>query len=405
MSPLSRRRLLSSIGSLPLAAGFAGCTTTAEGCGEEPPLESRNVESEPGGELPPLGDASWPQPGYDETNARYNPAGTGPEAPARLVWSRSFDTQSTIIPVVEDGTVYVSDESNRLTAIDARTGSTAWRFDGVSTTGPVSAGDGVVFVDDGNSLHAIDTERQEIRWTFSPSEDDGTAGSGRPVEAPTVTDSTVYAALGVPTRVYAVDRDTGAERWQTNGDGVACADDDAIYVSRGASVTAIDADDGTTRWPASIDAGSTVVANGQVFGVVDPATVAAFEAESGERRWEFERTHELLAPPSVSPKGVFVGTAPTEGGDGGNLYVLDHTSGDRLWCGHLGFEQVRSPSVTDEMVYVPRSNQLLQARSVEDGESRWQFNGEMADFGSVAVAGSAVFAGTRNGSLFALGPA
>lgn len=410
MYTVPRRHVLRSVGSLSLATGLAGCSTsgTADQCGDEPVNESRNVESEPGGETPSLPDAGWPQLAYDGTNTRYSSNATGVEAPARLVWSQSFGFESTIIPVVEDSVVYVSDDADRLTAIDARTGSIAWRSGDVSVTGPVAVGDGVVFVSDEDGLHAVDTASREVRWTFAPSDGDGAMATdpatGQAL-APTVTETTVYVASS-SRRVHAVDRETGTERWQVGGGQVAAASGDAVFVYDSGDVMAVETDDGTARWPEPIDAGRTVaVADDGVYGNVDAATVAAFDVESGEQRWEFERTHQLLEPPAVSPDGVFVGTEPTEMGDGGNLYVLDRESGARRWCAHLGFERVRPPSVTDETVYVPRSNGLLQARATDDGTLRWQFHGDHADFGSVAVVGSLAFAGTRNGKLFAFAPA
>jgi outer membrane protein assembly factor BamB len=410
MFTVPRRHVLRSVGSLSLATGLAGCGTsgTADQCGDEPRNESRNVETEPGGETPPLPDAGWPQPAYDGTNARYSSGASGVQAPARLVWSQSFGFESTIVPVVEDGVVYVSDDADRLTAVDAQTGSIAWGSSEVSVTGPVAAGDGVVFVADGDGLHAVDTASREVRWTFAASDGGGAmatdSATGHAI-APTVTETTVYVA-SASRRVHAVDRETGTERWQADGERVAAASGEAVFVYDSGNVMAVEADDGTARWTDPIDAGRTVaVADGGVYGTVDAATVAAFDVESGEKRWEFERTHQLLEPPAVSPNGVFVGTESTEMGDGGNLYVLDPDSGERRWCAHLGFERVRSPSVTDDTVFVPRSNGLLQARATDDGTLRWQFHGDHADFGSVAVVGSLAFAGTRNGKLFAFAPA
>jgi outer membrane protein assembly factor BamB len=413
MLPASRRRVLRSFGSLSIAVGFAGCSGTGstDGCGDDPPAnESQNVESSEDDETPPLRDGAWPQPAYDEGNTRYSPSAAGVEAPARLVWSQSV-AESAVVPVVADGTVYAVDDADRLTALDARTGSMAWRFDEATVTRPVSTGDEVVFVAGEDGLHAVDAETREVRWTFEPSDSDRGGAtvpdrSANPGVAPTVTDATVYVALGDPPRVYAVDRETGTLRWDADGQQVAGVSDDAVFVHADGVLVAADPDDGTTRWTASLRGGTDVaVADGRVYGLLDAATVAAFDADSGAKRWEFERPHELLAPPSVSPDGVFVATSPAEGGDGGNLFALGRDAGDVRWCAHLGFERVRSPAVTDETVFVPRSYGLLQARAVEDGELRWQFFEEQADFESVAVVGSVAFAGTADGDLYAFAPA
>lgn len=414
MVPASRRRVLRSLGSLSVAVGFAGCTGTdsLDPCDDDPPAnENRNVESSEDDETPPLRDGAWPQPAYDGSNARYSPSATGVEAPARLVWSASVAAESTVVPVVEDGVAYAVDDADRLTALDARTGDVSWRFDEVATTRPVATDDGVIFVADADALRAVDAETREVNWTFEPSEPDpgGTTvpdRSSNPAVAPTVTETTAYVALGDGQAVYAVDRETGTERWRADGQQVAGASDDAVFVHADGDLVAADADDGATRWTAPFRGGTDVaVADGRVYGLLDAATVAALNADSGEKHWEFERTHELLEPPSVSPDGVFVATAPAEGADGGRLYALDRDSGEVRWCAHLGFEAVRSPAVTDGTVFVPRSNGLLQARATDDGRLRWQFHEEHADFESLAVVGSVVFAGTADGTLYAFAPA
>ena len=413
MASVSRRRLLHSVSALSVATGLAGCGSsgrTDDRCGDEPPNETnRNVESPASSEIGSLPSSGWPQVGYDASNARYRSDATGVADSARLAWSKSFGRESATAPVVGDGVVYVVDEEGRLTGVDARTGKVIWRSSDASATGPVAFGGRIVYFGDEDGLHAVAADTRESRWVFVPPEiENETTPTGRPpnrVRTPTLTENVAYAALafGDDRHVYAIDRETGDRRWRVAGQQVAAATNDAVFVHDEGDVVAVEADNGTTRWTASIHDGETVaVADDRVYGATDIGTVAAFDAASGEEQWTFEGENELLAPPSVSPDGVFVGTEPTEGNDGGNLYALDPESGELRWCSYLGAERVGSPAVTDETVFVPRSSGLLQARTVEDGSLDWQFYEEYADFAHVAVVGGTVFAGTTNGGLYAL---
>lgn len=412
MVSISRRRLLHSVGALSVATGLAGCGSsgrTDEQCGDEPPTKtSRNVESTASSETGALPSAGWPQIGYDASNARYTSDATGVEAPARLAWSQSFGRESATAPVVGNGVLYVVDKEGRLTGVDARTGNVRWRSSDTSATGPVALGDEIVFFGNEEGLHAVSAETREPRWTFVPPElDEETTPTGRPpnrVRTPNPTENVVYAALafGDDRHVYAIDRETGDRRWRTPGQQIAAATDDAVFVYDEGDVVAVEADDGTTRWTAEIHDGNTVaVADGRVYGTTDVGTIAAFDAGSGEKQWTFEGEHELFAPPSASSDGVFVGSEPTEGYDGGNLYALDPESGGLRWCSYLGAERVGSPAVTDGMVFVPRSSELLQARTVDEGSLDWQFYEEYAGFDHIAVGGGTVFAGTTDGGLYA----
>lgn len=415
---MKRRDALRSLACLCGATGLAGCANTGktdDRCGDEPPTEeNRNVSTVPTEAALSASGTRWNQPGYGPENTRHSPNASRVDAPAGLFWSRSVGSRTPVVPVVGDGRLYVSDDADRLVALDAATGETAWRSAEIRATGPVAIAGGVLFVGNEAGLHAVDSASRERRWTFVPPELEGqetTDGQpeGRPpgrVTTPLFTETTVYVGVEFvdEPHVYAIDRETGTKRWRQAG-AVAAGTTDTVFVIDGGSVRALDAADGTTRWTVPMYESETVaVADGLLYGSPDTGRVAAYDVTSGEKQWEFEGEEEAVSPPSVSPDGVFVGTGTTEGSDGGNLYAFEADTGELRWCSYLGTEQVGSPAVAGGLVFAPTTTGFVQARDVTDGTLRWQFHDEYANFAHVTVAGAALFAGTTDGEVYAFGP-
>ncbi|NHN40601.1 PQQ-binding-like beta-propeller repeat protein [Halorubellus sp. JP-L1] len=123
---MRRRALLQTTGAL-LAGGLAGCNAL-----------------DPGGSIPRDGavgrppDRSWPRPGYDPENSRYNPGAVVPDDPSEA-WTRTISF-SFGDPVVADDAVFVRDrDSVRSLAVDD--GSERWSA--LAHTAPVVEGNAV----------------------------------------------------------------------------------------------------------------------------------------------------------------------------------------------------------------------------------------------------------------------
>lgn len=108
-------------------------------------------------------------------------------------------------PTVADGRLYVGAGSHLL-ALDTDELTERWRVDtGGKIWFPVRHGDAVYVPNDAGTLSAIDAESGDIRWQYST---DGNLHSPAAVGDQTV----VFGSHDG--YVYAVDRDTGTERWR-----------------------------------------------------------------------------------------------------------------------------------------------------------------------------------------------
>ncbi|WP_195837638.1 PQQ-binding-like beta-propeller repeat protein [Halorhabdus sp. CBA1104] len=112
---------------------------------------------------------------------------------------------------------------------------------------------------------------------------------------------------------------------------------------------------------------SIVVDDGVLVATGDVATqyhgVAQYELNGG-LRWK----NELPGPVSASPVGhgqvVYV---PTETSGGGRLLAFRTTDGERLWTVDVQGEQLFSPTVADETVFLRTTDRLLTV-DAESGE-------------------------------------
>ncbi|MFB6122916.1 MAG: PQQ-binding-like beta-propeller repeat protein [Haloferacaceae archaeon] len=431
----ARRTVLRSTALV--AAGLAGCSSTGgtdDRCGTDPPpAETRGVLPADGN-LPAIAaDATWPQPGFDPANTRFNPDAVGPTERPRLYWSLELDAPprrgaGPVVPVVADGVVFVVDGYHRPVAVDARTGEVAWRLDDLPTPNPVAVAGDRLYLGSAEGLHAVSVADRTVAWTFTPPElEGGDATTARtrppprtaaedetaspPPEPPATASTPVPAGdaiyVGTGTNVYAVDRASGEERWRVAGDEVAAVTGDAVFVYDAGTVRAVSPGDGTVRWesPGVTDVPSVAVADGRLYGSPDLGVVAAFDAATGDERWRFEGEVESMATPTVTPDAVYAGSSPLEGRDGGNLYALDPATGDPLWCSFLGFASVAAPAATPDTVFVPQSDGLLQARERAERGVRWQFFERSAWFSAAAAVDGALFVGTEDGRCYAFGDA
>ena len=195
-------------------------------------------------------------------------------------WSLDLGGPINRGPAISGGLLYVGTTGGRFMAVDLARREVDWDRDlspgGIGT--PAVAGGRVVFghgleLDPGNrELIALDARTGDDLWSFP--------GTGTfQVHVGAIGDAFTYA-ISEDTNVYALDPDTGRQRWAFSTDGpigTLCGlVDDGLYVgSADGTVRAIDAVSGVERWSFPVDGTPTVpaVINGRVivgtsFGLV-----------------------------------------------------------------------------------------------------------------------------------------
>jgi outer membrane protein assembly factor BamB len=306
-------------------------------------------------------------------------------------WRQSLAPSSSS-PAVSGGMVYVGTWGEGLHAIDAATGEVVWRFltgDEAEPDGPPASAfdsspaiaDGVVYVGEGPSggVYALDAATGDERWRFVTH--GGTPGS------PAVADGTVFfttetvfdpdEADTTPSRLYAVDAATGAERWhvdlgpgETSFSSPAVADG-GVYVGVTAPETntgywlAVDAATGLERWRFPTPTSGTwnsspAIGDGLVYvSGVEDFTLYALDAESGEEVWSFKTGGGLYAPPAIAGVVVYV-----HGNFDPRLVALNATSGQELWALPVGGGS--SSAIVDGKIYVSGAGHLYAISSKDD---------------------------------------
>ena len=167
--------------------------------------------------------------------------------------------------------------------------------------------------------------------------------------------------------LVAMDALTGVTRWQVRLDGTASA---APAVANGMVYVGI-----TTHH----------VTRGEVVGTPDPITtdlgfLVAFDARTGAEEWRGETRGSQSSSPAIADGMVFVGA--TDGG----MYAFDAESGDARWQSDVAIwndeflernrrEQVpyasSTPALGNDLVFITSSLGTVHALDVETGEERW----------------------------------
>lgn len=127
----------------------------------------------------------------------------------RLGFGEEYETRGR--PAVTDGTVVVTTgiadrSSGVVRALERTTGAQRWSFELEATYRPPRSpvvSDGIVYAAAAGRLHAVTLADGEREWTFGTGVDE--------TSAPAVGENTVYCSAN---NVYAIDRETGAERWR-----------------------------------------------------------------------------------------------------------------------------------------------------------------------------------------------
>ncbi|WP_042376806.1 serine/threonine-protein kinase [Streptacidiphilus melanogenes] len=243
-------------------------------------------------------------------------------------------------------------------------GSEMWRTNDAQqayenpASGPCVIGDSVYYYG-GGSLRSVELTTGQLQWAFPLGED----VPSRPV----LSRGVLYLCSGA--RVYAVDEQTGAERWRFDAPVVlftspAVSEQGVFVADYLGTVFALDPANGTVRWHARTGgrqgADPAVLAEDVVL-VASGDTVFAFDTRTGTERWRYAARAELAGIPATAQGLVHLGSRDH------SLHTLDLATGRLRWKLDTGGEITGAPVTADGRVFACSKDHCVYALDAARG--------------------------------------
>lgn len=332
-------------------------------------------------------------------------------------------------PAADRLSAYFLSRRHEVLAVNAATGHVRWRATtgepGANTLGSVVLVSGDIVVAGDYNVIAFDATTGALRWRFEPA--DGYAAG---VHLGAAADGLVFAG-SASGRAYAIDIDTGEQRWSrpivensetnvlapvTDGRLVAVSYTTFTAPSTG-GVVALDPASGRVLWhtpfprPSPADttkAASTPVLHGDlVLAAGGNGTIYGLDRRDGSPRWSIP---PLQLPPPFGPVYAdyrplaVVGHTLVAGSLYGVVVAYDLRTLQEQWRFGGIFEGSVNVVLTadGEVVYVPFIAGRLVALNVSDGSVRWRIADHTPQFLWAATPdGGRVYAASSYGGFYA----
>lgn len=144
-----------------------------------------------------------------------------------------------------------------------------------------------------------------------------------------------------------------------------------------------------------------VVAHGMLVVVDGLNWLHAYDAKSGELRWEKRTGLAITGGIGLAGEALLVGTRT------GQVVAYKVTDGQELWRTTVSSEILAPPTVADGIAVVRSGDGRIYGLDVQNGKQLWMFERSVPTLslhgtGRVAIADDEVFAGMANGKLVAL---
>ncbi|QSG13424.1 WD40/PQQ-like beta propeller repeat containing protein (plasmid) [Halapricum desulfuricans] len=221
-------------------------------------------------------------------------------------------------PTIVGGTVYVGSHDSNLYAIDIRSGTIEWRFETnaeIFTTPSVA--NGTVYFGSGRKdahIYAVDTKTGREQWRFKTGEyedfvsayDEGGIFNAMPIK-----NGVLYAG-GIDERLYALDADSGAEKWNFKAKGSinsspAVNTDNVFFSTSDDIIYAVNTSDGALNWKAEVPTSKNtrpILAEDTLL--LGAGILRAFDADSGTELWN-SKADRGASHPVILEEKMYIG--------------------------------------------------------------------------------------------------
>jgi outer membrane protein assembly factor BamB len=284
---------------------------------------------------------------------------------AQPLWT--FKTGNAIwsSPAIAENIVYFSSSDGIIYALRDRTGKLFWQFKtGGRVMGhPTVDGSYLYALSDDGYLYKLERHTGQLIWRFD------THGGAVARELPTL-NSTTYDYLtsaatvmsgsvyigSADRKLYAVDAQTGQERWHFDTQGIvrstpAVSGGQVFIGSYDHNVYAVDATTGAPRWKYDTlreVVSSPLVVNGTVYVGSRCSNLFALDARTGKVKWKYFYWSSWVESSARLRDGIlYVGSSDYQ-----QLFAIDAASGKLLWNFSTDGSAWSTPAVTDRHVYI-----------------------------------------------------
>ncbi len=242
-------------------------------------------------------------------------------------------------------------------------------------------------------------DRLELAWRFET--------TGAVTAAPVIEAGVVYVG-SADANVYAIDLETGEQKWATGtGDAIeapACVVEDSVYVGAADGLLyALNKADGAVRW--------TYETDGQIVGGTNRTTspdgertwilvgsydslLHCVDAETGKAVWTYETDNYVNGTPAIdNGKAVF-------GGCDALIHVVALADGNEVRSIDSGAYIAGSGAYIEGQMYVGNYGGVFLRADTGAGKIAWEYGDEeSAILSSPAVAKDVVVFGARDGNV------
>jgi outer membrane protein assembly factor BamB len=218
--------------------------------------------------------------------------------------------------------------------------------------------------------------------------------------------------FGAGGHLYAIDTETGAERWNFKADNIAttapAVADGSVYVGAWETFYALNPETGDVRWIFRPEAGAhdspyaSPMVNDGIIYFGGRGKFYALDSKTGQERWKFALSGRVKSTPIVYDGTVYFGSNSPDGREATYFYALDSKTGQEKWkLRTTGNGVVGSAAATDGLVYVGTWDDGLLALEAKSGKEKWRFNPDSGVLTAPAVAYETVYIVVRT-TLYAL---